>query len=607
MSNAGLNTSALPWGPDASVVELGGGSAPIFRPNVDVRKVDGVDIVQDLLTPLPFTEELDGVFSKFALEHVSWRDVPKVMGNIHRALKVGGWVVLIVPNTEAQMKWALNQEEIGPKVAQCLFGDQDYKENGHLAAFSPAYAFRLLEEAGFWKISTRPFGELKTDMVIEGCKAASFEIPKPPRLSHGDLNTLFSITSGFIDAQGGLAPSRPTPVVVTEHQEAALWTPDQRKKAYNRHYFDGGRGKVGGYSREGYRDFPVHNVTFKKLMGHKPKSVLELGCARGFLVKKFQDAGIPAEGLDVSNHCFLTRACKGVQEWDLTDTPWPFEDKAFDFCYSMAVLEHIPEQYMDAIANEIRRVSVRGLHGVDFGEHDDKFDKTHCLFRDQQWWFVKLNGTAPTLDKTQDVVDKESLEKGDLSLPQGDGSLKLNLGCATVMYHHGWENIDINPLHDYARSNGYKFSQHDLAQPFPIRDGAASLVHLSHVLEHFHRPDGLKLLKEIHRVMAPGAILRVAVPCAGIVIKAANEDGLEEFDEINDECAETEDQEGKLFALLLRGHHTAYCRNSLEKILKAAGFRDVIHRGFRESSSGIMLKETVDQYPDLSLFMEAEK
>ena len=79
------------------------------------------------------------------------------------------------------------------------------------------------------------------------------------------------------------------------------------ENAFDKDYFNGGK-KVGGYAREGYRDFPVHWVTANKVMSLNPKSVLELGCARGYILKKIQDEGVPIGGLEVSKHCYLTRA-----------------------------------------------------------------------------------------------------------------------------------------------------------------------------------------------------------------------------------------------------------------------------------------------------------
>lgn len=53
---------------------------------------------------------------------------------------------------------------------------------------------------------------------------------------------------------------------------------------------------------------------------------------------------------------------------------------------------------------------------------------------------------------------------------------------------------------------------HDLRQALPFADGAFAAVYHSHVLEHLPRERALPFLKECHRVLQPGGILRVAVP-----------------------------------------------------------------------------------------------
>jgi predicted SAM-dependent methyltransferase len=43
-------------------------------------------------------------------------------------------------------------------------------------------------------------------------------------------------------------------------------------------------------------------------------------------------------------------------------------------------------------------------------------------------------------------------------------------------------------------------------------DGTVDAVYMGEVVEHFTAPDGEKLLKECHRVLRPGGVLRVRVP-----------------------------------------------------------------------------------------------
>jgi SAM-dependent methyltransferase len=162
--------------PGTKVIELGGGSMPQHRPNVDVRPCFDafgqltVDFTADFGQPLPImSAEWDVVFSRYAIEHISWRLVRGFIAEVFRILKPGGTAVIVTANGEAQMRWALAQDW-DEKVSQCLCGDLDYPENSHKVFFNPTWATRLFREAGFGHVLVYRHGELGTDMVIEAAK-----------------------------------------------------------------------------------------------------------------------------------------------------------------------------------------------------------------------------------------------------------------------------------------------------------------------------------------------------------------------------------------------------------------------------------------------------
>ena len=125
--------------PGPCVVELGGGAVPWIRPNVDTRPGETVDLVADFNAPLPIaSDQFDGIFSKYAAEHVSWRRVDAFFAECHRILKPGGVAVLVLPNTHEQCKLAVEKFDAarwdfnaGGGVSEMLFGGQDYAENAH--------------------------------------------------------------------------------------------------------------------------------------------------------------------------------------------------------------------------------------------------------------------------------------------------------------------------------------------------------------------------------------------------------------------------------------------------------------------------------------------
>lgn len=551
----------LPFKPDQTIVELGGGATPQFRPNVDMLAGPTVDIVADISKPLPIpTNSYDGLFCSYVLEHVSWRSVASCLKETLRILKPEGQAVFIIPNTYEQCKWALAQEEWTEAQSQCLFGDQNYAgdswdANAHHTGFSPDSAFKLFSEAGYVNIIIMPHPNTVTDMIIEARKPM-------------------------------------------EEMNASKWTTQDRKEAYNRLYFDGGRGKVGGYSREGYWDYPVHWITAEKILEKKPESVLEIGAARGYILKKLEDKGIRCKGLEISEHCYQTRVVDDIDVFDVAANIWPVRDQSYDLAFSCAVLEHIPEDRVDFVMKELGRTCKRGLHGVDFGEHDDGFDKTHCTLKPKEWWQAKM-------PPGHEVVDKEELEKGTLNLPQGDGKVKVNVGSFTTMFHYGWINMDQHDLGEWAKKFSFNYKQHDARKPLPFENGTVDMMYHCHFLEHLDYRAGMTFLRECARVIKPDGVMRIILPdAAGLMAKyQKNELGM--YDELNDGCAASSAQISKLWTLLMSGHSSMYDESTLHDTLEWAGFSQVKRMAFRSSFSKQMLTETVDMYPSLSLFVEA--
>jgi SAM-dependent methyltransferase len=79
---------------------------------------------------------------------------------------------------------------------------------------------------------------------------------------------------------------------------------------------------------------------------------------------------------------------------------------------------------------------------------------------------------------------------------------RLNLGCGTDV-RPGWVNLDIAPLHGVD-------VVHDLRRlPLPFDNGRFSEVLAKDVLEHL---DYVPLLRELHRILAPGGALHVVSP-----------------------------------------------------------------------------------------------
>jgi predicted SAM-dependent methyltransferase len=87
----------------------------------------------------------------------------------------------------------------------------------------------------------------------------------------------------------------------------------------------------------------------------------------------------------------------------------------------------------------------------------------------------------------------------------------IHAGCGPIHLRSSlieWVNVDIEPSHNADLTADYT----DLSEYFP--DESVALVATVHSLEHLSPfPDGLqKALKEFHRVLKPGGVIRIVVP-----------------------------------------------------------------------------------------------
>lgn len=147
----------------------------MFRPNMDFRELNTVDIVADLEKRWPIADEsYEGVFGKFVIEHISWRKIPHFISETYRVLKPNGLAVFIGPNTFEQCREILRRNKIGIEENALLYGGQEGTEaetgNYHKAAFSFDYLQKLFNEAGFTEVVTKPLPTCHTDLIIEARK-----------------------------------------------------------------------------------------------------------------------------------------------------------------------------------------------------------------------------------------------------------------------------------------------------------------------------------------------------------------------------------------------------------------------------------------------------
>lgn len=110
-------------------------------------------------------------------------------------------------------------------------------------------------------------------------------------------------------------------------------------------------------------------------------------------------------------------------------------------------------------------------------------------------------------------------------------SLRLNLGCG-LQAPDGWVNIDrllnlmldrtplvkkalraarvLQPAHMVSWPRNIKMM--NVLKPFPYEEGEVEAIYSSHMLEHLYYNQAQAVLRECHRVIQPGGVIRLALP-----------------------------------------------------------------------------------------------
>lgn len=371
----------------------------------------------------------------------------------------------------------------------------------------------------------------------------------------------------------------------------------KESKIFNREYFEDG---TTGYSL--YRDFKCHYKTVEIIKERRPKNVLMIGDAYGFITKHLNDENIPSINIEPSSHCYKKRVTNHFILGSATDMSI-FKDKQFDLAVSVAVLEHIPQSQINQAIREIIRVSNRSLHGITFTQAPHDIDKTHFNLQPKEGWIELFSNSHQS-----EIIDKEDMEKPPISIPEGNpNEIKLNIGSFINMFYYNWINIDTEPLQDFAKIEGYKFYHYDIKHDLPYPDNWVDYIFTSHLIEHLTYEEALKFLKETKRVLKHDGIMRISTPDAKLLINKYNNNQLNEYDDINLNCEKAQNQCQKLYELLFKNHKSIYDIYTISQIFKDAGFSKIQSMEPFESTSKIIEKETIDCFPTLSLYVEVIK
>jgi predicted SAM-dependent methyltransferase len=153
--------------------------------------------------------------------------------------------------------------------------------------------------------------------------------------------------------------------------------------------------------------------------------------------------------------------------------------------------------------------------------------------------------------------------------------IKLNIGSGDHKGENGWTNLDYNYGADVAW---------DLSWGIPFSDNRVSEAHSTHIFEHFDYGSLVFVLKEIHRILKPGAPLTICVPNARLYIEGYLKPDSFDSDKF---CTHLDAYHNHApidlinYVAYMDGHHKImYDEKNLIEILKSVGFNNCKLREF---------------------------
>jgi 2-polyprenyl-3-methyl-5-hydroxy-6-metoxy-1,4-benzoquinol methylase len=168
------------------------------------------------------------------------------------------------------------------------------------------------------------------------------------------------------------------------------------KKVFDEKYFeDGVRHRVSAY--ENYRWMPERSIReASSIINNIPfTTVLDFGCAKGFMVHALRLLGKEAYGADVSEYAVENCHPKVKEYLQVIETTEQLTG-GWDLIIAKDVLEHIPKDLIPSVLSELRRrcktlfVAVPLGDGKRYRIREYEMDVTHVVREPEEWWLTTI-------------------------------------------------------------------------------------------------------------------------------------------------------------------------------------------------------------------------
>jgi 2-polyprenyl-3-methyl-5-hydroxy-6-metoxy-1,4-benzoquinol methylase len=188
-----------------------------------------------------------------------------------------------------------------------------------------------------------------------------------------------------------------------------------KPKEYNASYFDGKYQSMrhnAGYTtyerwfRNDSNNFLDIAKDLVNQFSLENKKVLDVGCAKGFLVEDLRSLGVDAFGIDISSYA-ISKANLGVSSYlelvDVRNKLQDYKDKEFELLISMNFLCCFSDEDLYFLSSQFNRISNSQFHVVNENENTNFYNSKKLV----QWvnefnWnpntkFSTINGYSLTI------------------------------------------------------------------------------------------------------------------------------------------------------------------------------------------------------------------
>lgn len=142
-----------------------------------------------------------------------------------------------------------------------------------------------------------------------------------------------------------------------------------------------------------------HHIAKHLNIEEETDTILDFGCAKGYVVKGFRLLGIKSFGVDISEYA-ISNCADGVENFlylinENCEIPI-YNNEKYTWCIAKDVFEHIDYQLIDKTLENIKKSCKNIFVIVPLGDgkkyYIDSYelDKTHIIREDIDWWIRKI-------------------------------------------------------------------------------------------------------------------------------------------------------------------------------------------------------------------------